>query len=315
MPFLVISVEGALRAADARFEDAAATLGADRWTTFRRVTLPLVSPGIAAGAVLCWARALGEFGATITFAGNFPGTTQTMPLAVYLALQSRPGGGDRALPGAAGRLAVDPAPAARPMARPDDGAGRMSLSARVVVQRGSLPLDVEIEVADGEVLAVLGPNGAGKSTLLRVLAGLLPPDGGTVVRRRHHDLGRRRRARAGAPADARHGLPGPPALPAPDDHRQRRVRPAHARRPEGGLAHDGRRRGWPGSVSTGWAAAVRPSSRAARRSGRRWPGRWSAIPGCCCSTSRCRRWTPARGSPSAPNCAATWPSSPAARCW
>ncbi|MGY1806537.1 ABC transporter permease [Blastococcus sp. SYSU D00669] len=90
MPFLVISVEGALRAADARFEDAAATLGADRWTTFRRVTLPLVAPGVAAGAVLCWARALGEFGATITFAGNFPGTTQTMPLSVYLALQSEP---------------------------------------------------------------------------------------------------------------------------------------------------------------------------------------------------------------------------------
>jgi molybdate transport system permease protein len=90
MPFLVISVEGALRAADARFEDAAATLGAGRWTTFRRVTLPLVAPGIAAGAVLCWARALGEFGATITFAGNYPGTTQTMPLAVYLALQDDP---------------------------------------------------------------------------------------------------------------------------------------------------------------------------------------------------------------------------------
>ena len=90
MPFLVISVEGALRAADARYEDAAATLGADRWTTFRRVTLPLVAPGVAAGAVLCWARALGEFGATITFAGNFPGTTQTMPLAVYLALQQDP---------------------------------------------------------------------------------------------------------------------------------------------------------------------------------------------------------------------------------
>jgi molybdate transport system permease protein len=90
MPFLVVSVEGALRAADSRFEDVAATLGAGRWTTFRRVTLPLVAPGVAAGAVLCWARALGEFGATITFAGNFPGTTQTMPLAVYLALQRDP---------------------------------------------------------------------------------------------------------------------------------------------------------------------------------------------------------------------------------
>jgi molybdate transport system permease protein len=88
MPFLVIAVEGALRGADARYEEAAATLGADRWTTFTHVTLPLVAPGIAAGAVLCWARALGEFGATITFAGNYPGQTQTMPLAVYLALET-----------------------------------------------------------------------------------------------------------------------------------------------------------------------------------------------------------------------------------
>ncbi len=90
MPFLVISVEGTLRAADPRYEEAAATLGASRFTAFRRVTLPLIGPGIAAGAVLAWARALGEFGATITFAGNFPGRTQTMPLAVYLALQENP---------------------------------------------------------------------------------------------------------------------------------------------------------------------------------------------------------------------------------
>ncbi|MFC7549256.1 ABC transporter permease [Plantactinospora sp. GCM10030261] len=90
MPFLVIAVEGALRGADTRYEEAAATLGAGRWTTFTHVTLPLVAPGIAAGAVLCWARALGEFGATITFAGNYPGITQTMPLAVYQTIE----GGD-----------------------------------------------------------------------------------------------------------------------------------------------------------------------------------------------------------------------------
>ncbi|THV41889.1 ABC transporter permease [Glycomyces buryatensis] len=88
MPFLIVSVEGALRGANEGYEEAAATLGADRWTVFWRVTLPMIAPGVAAGAVLCWARALGEFGATITFAGNFPGRTQTMPLAVYLALQS-----------------------------------------------------------------------------------------------------------------------------------------------------------------------------------------------------------------------------------
>jgi molybdate transport system permease protein len=88
MPFLVLAVEGALRAADRRFEDVAATLGASRWTTFRRVTLPPVAPGVAAGAVLAWARALGEFGATITFAGSFPGVTRTMPLAVYAVLEA-----------------------------------------------------------------------------------------------------------------------------------------------------------------------------------------------------------------------------------
>jgi molybdate transport system permease protein len=90
LPFLVIAVEGALRGADRRYDEAAATLGASRWYTFRRVTLPLVAPGVAAGSVLCWARALGEFGATITFAGNFPGTTRTMPIEVYLALQQDP---------------------------------------------------------------------------------------------------------------------------------------------------------------------------------------------------------------------------------
>jgi len=90
MPFLVVSVEGALRGADRRYEEAAATLGASRWTVFRRVTLPMVAPGVVAGATMCWARALGEFGATITFAGNFPGRTQTMPLAVYLAMQNDP---------------------------------------------------------------------------------------------------------------------------------------------------------------------------------------------------------------------------------
>ena len=90
MPFLVLAVEGALRASDRRYEDAAATLGASRLLIFRRVTLPLVAPGISAGTVLCFARALGEFGATITFAGSFPGVTRTMPIAVYLALETDP---------------------------------------------------------------------------------------------------------------------------------------------------------------------------------------------------------------------------------
>lgn len=90
MPFLIVTVESGLRLLDRRYEDAAATLGAGRWTVFWRVTLPLLGPSLAAGMALCWARALGEFGATITFAGNMPGRTQTMPLAVYLELERNP---------------------------------------------------------------------------------------------------------------------------------------------------------------------------------------------------------------------------------
>jgi molybdate transport system permease protein len=90
MPFLVITVEAAFRQLDVRYEEAARTLGGSRWYVFRRVTLPAIRPGLVAGAVLAWARALGEFGATITFAGNFPGRTQTMPLAIYLANETNP---------------------------------------------------------------------------------------------------------------------------------------------------------------------------------------------------------------------------------
>lgn len=91
MPFLVVTVESGLRLLDPRLEEAAATLGAGRWTTLRRVVLPLLLPSLGAGMALAWARALGEFGATITFAGNLPGRTRTVPLAVFLELQREPG--------------------------------------------------------------------------------------------------------------------------------------------------------------------------------------------------------------------------------
>jgi molybdate transport system permease protein len=88
MPFFVITVESGLRSMNRRLEDAARSLGANRRTVFLRVTLPLIWPSLAAGTVLTWARALGEFGATITFAGNLPGVTQTMPLAIYISQSS-----------------------------------------------------------------------------------------------------------------------------------------------------------------------------------------------------------------------------------
>ena len=85
LPFLVLAVEGAVRSTGVDFERTAAALGAGRWTILRRITLPLAAPGIVAGVVLCFARAIGEFGATALFAGNRPGVTQTMPLAIYTA--------------------------------------------------------------------------------------------------------------------------------------------------------------------------------------------------------------------------------------
>ena len=87
MPFLIITVEAGFRGLHKEYEEVAATLGASSWQTFRHVTLPLVAPALLSGVVLCWARAVGEFGATIGFAGNFPGVTQTMPLAIYSELE------------------------------------------------------------------------------------------------------------------------------------------------------------------------------------------------------------------------------------
>jgi len=92
MPLVVLASEAGFRSMDQRYERAASTMGARPGVVFRRVTLPLVAPQLAAGAVLAWARALGEFGATITFAGNLPGRTQTLPLAVYQARQTDTGG-------------------------------------------------------------------------------------------------------------------------------------------------------------------------------------------------------------------------------
>ena len=88
LPFVVVTMEGAFLTVDARLEQAAATLGARPLVVTRTITLPLVLPSLAAGTVLAWARSMGEFGATVTFAGNLPGRTQTLPLATFLALEN-----------------------------------------------------------------------------------------------------------------------------------------------------------------------------------------------------------------------------------
>ncbi|MEU7015146.1 ABC transporter permease [Streptomyces sp. NPDC046385] len=208
MPFLVISLEGALGGLRPRYEETAASLGASPVRVFFTVTLPMVAPGVVAGAALTWARALGEFGATITFAGNLPGTTQTLPLQVYLLLQDEPEAATSVsllllaiamgvLIALRGRWTGTPAdrvrrtapapdtdaapvpvsvptptPAAGPGAdglRPAPPGARWSLHAEVTGYT-QLTLDAE----PGTTIAVVGPNGAGKTTLLRALLGLTP---------------------------------------------------------------------------------------------------------------------------------------------
>ncbi|WP_030815716.1 ABC transporter permease [Streptomyces sp. NRRL S-337] len=206
MPFLVISLEGTLAGLRPSYEETAASLGASPVRVFATVTLPMVAPGLAAGAALTWARALGEFGATITFAGNLPGTTQTLPLQVYLLLQDSPeaatsvsllllviamavliclrGRWTGALP--AGR-APRTAPAAdEPEPSGTDSDGRHDVTARqepaAAPQGDRWPLHAEVtgcteltlDAGPGTTIAVVGPNGAGKTTLLRALLGLTP---------------------------------------------------------------------------------------------------------------------------------------------
>ncbi|WP_405442485.1 ABC transporter permease [Streptomyces avidinii] len=200
MPFLVISLEGALGGLRQSYEETAASLGASPVRVFFTVTLPMVAPGLIAGAALTWARALGEFGATITFAGNLPGTTQTLPLQVYLLLQDEPEAATSVsllllaiamgvLIALRGRWTGTPVAREAPVAPPvpeeptgPDSDPTADAGGTALPQGGRWPLhavvtgfnELTLDAAPGTTIAVVGENGAGKTTLLRALLGLTP---------------------------------------------------------------------------------------------------------------------------------------------
>ncbi|WP_326609406.1 ABC transporter permease [Streptomyces scopuliridis] len=203
MPFLVISLEGTLAGMRPAYEETAASLGASPVRVFLTVTLPMVAPGLAAGAALTWARALGEFGATITFAGNLPGTTQTLPLQVYLLLQDSPEAATSvsllllaiamavliALRGRWTGVTADRVPGRAPLADDTEADAAPSGPDETVLAVDTSPAPAErwrlhaevtgfnrlvLDAEPGTTIAVVGPNGAGKTTLLRALLGLTP---------------------------------------------------------------------------------------------------------------------------------------------
>ena len=273
LPFLVVSLEGALRTAGQRYEAVAATLGASPTLAFRRVTVPLVLPGLASGTVLAFARCLGEFGATTAFAGSLQGTTRTLPLLVYLERETDVDAavalslvlvvvavaGDRGDPPAArGAVVTARRRTLRDHAVPccigGDAAG---LDARVVVRRP----DVHARRHDhrhtrrGDRRA--GPQRRGQVHAARRARRAAAPVGGARAAGR-----RRRHRRAAAPPRRRAARPAGAALPAHDGAGQRRVRAAGARR-----APAARPRSGPGSCSTAVDAAALEARRPAQMSG------------------------------------------------
>lgn len=233
LPFLVVSLEGALRTTGTRYEQVAAGLGASPTRTLFRVTLPVALPAVLSGAALSFARCLGEFGATLTFAGSLEGVTRTLPLEIYLQRETDPdaavalslllvlvallvvslsaparrrrGAGFRAnLTRAAGGLSPsaslpstweDAPSATAPVspASPAQGSHR-PIGLRVDVLHEQRHAAAEFTVEPGDTVALLGPNGVGKSTVFGVIAGLVAPDRGAV------QVGERCMVRAGTGA-------------------------------------------------------------------------------------------------------------------
>ena len=287
LPFLVVSLEGALRTAGDRYEVAAASLGASPTTVFRRITLPLVMPGLISGSVLAFARALGEFGATITFAGSLQGRTRTLPLEIYLQRETDPdaavalalvllvvaGRGDRLRP-AGTRCAVTVEVTA---SRPASATSRRP--SRSATARPS-PCSVPTARASRRCWAS-SPGWSARPPAGSCSTARRSPTSAPVARAR---WSRRtpvvRRCSARTPCSSRTST------------RWRTSRSGHAAAALPGV----RRARTPSAGSTRSASATSPtggrgSSPAARPSGWRSPAPWRRTLGCSCSTSRWLRST------------------------
>ena len=205
-PLMYRTTLGAFEQVNPNLLDGARTLGASEWTVFRRVLLPMASPGVLAGTVLAFARAMGEFGATLMLAGNIPGRTQTMPLAIFFAAED----GDmrvaflwvslivvlslaiirllhwerktRKLAPERKAALMAPAPLLQPpsMRRGDETAPNAMLEVHVEKALEHFKLEVTLSAATGAV-GLLGASGAGKSMTLRMIAGIAAPDCGRIV--------------------------------------------------------------------------------------------------------------------------------------
>ena len=228
-PLVVRAIRISLENVDRGLEDAARTLGAGPLDRFVSITLPLIAPGILAGAVTAFAAGLGEFGAVITFAANIPGETRTLPLALYTALQTPDGDALAARLaiislslGLAGLLVSELL--SRALA---PQAGPLMLRVELRKRRGDFALDAAFSAPTPGVTALFGRSGCGKSTLISLIAGLLPPDSRTRRPRRRRAV--RQRAppvRRCAPSTHRRGVPGRAAVSAPVGARQSGLRRA-----------------------------------------------------------------------------------------
>ena len=214
MPFLVTSLEGAIRSRGYAYERAAAALGASKTRIFFQVSLPMMLPALVSGIAMSFSRALGEFGATITFAGSLQGVTRTMPLAIYLQRESKteealalavvlivlailvmlaantlaarlPGGNLEKANDQANHFrepsAEEPSPASLAAAPKKNRALGLGPQINVDASVDVRDVHLKVQLPAGNLTAVMGPNGAGKSTLLGLIAGTIEPDRGGVT--------------------------------------------------------------------------------------------------------------------------------------